>query len=104
MSGARGSIERRRLLEKLPYRVEVPIPGSGLRGRHTEIMARLRANCRPDQHATTSRFERDARNYPVEILVIAFASEQTAMAMADALQLTYAGRVEAKPRRGKRAG
>jgi hypothetical protein len=89
MAKARGRIERRRFLEKLPFVVECPIPGSGLRQRLDDMHAWARRTCGNERYGTSSRVDRSNSYAPAAILRVHFADEETARAFADAFTLPY---------------
>jgi hypothetical protein len=90
MARARGSIERERKLEKLPYIVECPRPGGGGAWRDVnDLEAWARRTCGNDGYMTTSREVRSGPRMPKYILRVHFAAEATARAFAREFGLSY---------------
>ena len=83
MAKARGSIERRRKLEKLPYIVECRRP------LRNDVEAWARRTCGADGYLTTSREVRNGAAMPRYILRVHFADEATAKAFALQFGLPY---------------
>lgn len=88
MAKSRGSIERGRQLEKLPFVVECPIPAGGLRGRLDAMHAWARARCGNDGYMTTSRDGPPGPVMPTQILRVHFADEATAWGFAREFNLS----------------
>jgi hypothetical protein len=89
MARSRGSNDRRRKLAQLPYVVECPIPGGGLRQRLDQMNAWAKRTCGNDGYATMSREDRSGPGTPQQILRMHFADEATARAFALEFGLPY---------------
>ena len=87
MARARGSIYQRRKLAELPFTVECPIPGGGLRRRLDDMGEWCRARCGADGFVTSNRVDRAADGMPQDVLRIHFRDEATAGAFAEAFGL-----------------
>jgi hypothetical protein len=82
MARSRGSNDRRRKLAQLPYVVECPIPGGGLRERLDQMHAWAQRTYGNDGYATSSRRDRAPDGTSAEILRVHFADETTVQAFA----------------------
>ncbi len=89
MAKARGNIERKRKLEKLPYIVECPRPRGGVWRELDELEAWARHACGADGYMTTSREVRNGAAMPRYILRVHFAVEAKARAFAKEFGLPY---------------
>jgi hypothetical protein len=91
MAKARGDIERKRKLEKLPYIVECPRRGGGggVWREFDDLEAWARRTCGNDGYVTTSREVRRGPAMPKYILCVHFAVEAKARAFAREFGLSY---------------
>jgi hypothetical protein len=90
MAKARGSIERKRKLEKLPYIVECPRPsGGGVWRELDDLEAWARRACGADGYMTTSREVRREPAMPRYVLRVHFGDEAKARAFAREFGLSY---------------
>ena len=89
MASARGRIYRRRKLAELPFIVECPVPGGGLRERLDAMHAWAQRTCGNDRYATSSRRDRAGDGTPQDVLRVHFADEATARAFAAEFDLAF---------------